>query len=114
MKLVIGDDDNDKTIAILNPGDDIFVKVSETDSLVEISSTGDVKIRTDGEVAIQATGKLAIKGSEVEIKSDGKLAIQGAQAEIKSNANMDIEAGAMMNTKAGANFTIKGAIVQIN
>ena len=114
MKLVIGDDSKDQAIAILNPGDDIYVKVSETDSLVEISSKGDVKIRTDGEVSIQSKGKLAIKGSEVEIKSDGKLALQGAQTQIKSNANMDIEAGAMMKTQAGAIFTIKGALVQIN
>ncbi|MFQ5873055.1 MAG: hypothetical protein ACE5JL_04550, partial [Dehalococcoidia bacterium] len=51
---------------------------------------------------------------DVAIESMGKITIQGAQVEIKSDANMDIEAGAMMNTKAEANFTIRGAIVQIN
>jgi phage protein D/phage baseplate assembly protein gpV len=102
-------------LVIVDDSSESSLSIGSSEAEIVLDQKGKaVTIRTNGDVTIESKGKVIIQSSQIEIKSDGSLSLQGAQVEIKSTANMNIEAGAAMNAKANANFTIKGALVQIN
>ena len=113
MKVAMSDDAGDQWALLSNADESLCVKVSETDSKVEIVSIGDVEISTTGDVKITAQGNVSVEGMEVALKGNSKVSIQGAQVEIKADATLDIS-GAMINSEASATHVIKGGLVQIN
>lgn len=77
---------------------------------------------TDGDEKIELIDKtgnnsLTIKSSDnsITIKCNGKLTLQAAQGvEITSQTDVKVQASTNMDTEAGAQFTIKGSMVNIN
>jgi len=77
---------------------------------------------TDGDEKIELIDKtgnnsVTIKSSDnsITIQCDGKLMLKAGQGvEITSQADVKVQANTTMDTEAGAQFTIKGATVNIN
>ncbi|MBZ5681031.1 MAG: phage baseplate assembly protein V [Acidobacteriia bacterium] len=88
---------------------------SRSGHLVRLDDTdGDEKVEI-----IDKTGNnsLTIKSSDnsITIKCNGKLTLQAAQGvEITSQTDVKVQASTNMDTEAGAQFTIKGSMVNIN
>ena len=83
---------------------------NETIEIIDKSGSNKIIIDTaKNTISIEATSDITIKSST------GKLTMQAASGiEIKSQAGVNIQAAASMDLKAGAQVTVKGAIIQLN
>ena len=109
---IIIDESNKSSIQL--GSDKAEITLDQKEKLISIRSDGDMTISGKTDMHIKSDSKIVIEAPQIEMKASGKISLKGAQIEIKADANMDIEAGAAMNTKSSGNYTIKGAIVQIN
>jgi type VI secretion system secreted protein VgrG len=108
---------NDQTESV---GNNMTVKVTKNHAL---SVGGDQTEKVDGDQSvdvgktcvIEAATSITLKvgGSSIKIEA-AKITIKSTEIAISSDANMKVEAGAMMTTKSGAVMTIQGALVKIN
>ncbi|MES2740892.1 MAG: type VI secretion system tip protein TssI/VgrG [Pseudomonadota bacterium] len=122
QKLDVG---NDRTVAIkhdqkLDVGNDQTEHVGNDHQVTigrnqTVAITGDQKITVSKTIVIEATTSIELKvgGSSIKIEP-AKITIHSAQLELRADANAKLEAGAMMDLKAGGVMTVAGALVKIN
>lgn len=121
-------------------GDQVTITDADKKSSLDFDGKGVVTIESQekiilkcgqGTITMEKDGKITIKGSEIIIEaqksaimkesggasfsaSSGKAAIEGITVEANSKASTKIGSSAVTEVTAGANMTIKGAIVMIN
>ncbi|MES2297937.1 MAG: type VI secretion system tip protein VgrG [Pseudomonadota bacterium] len=116
---------NDQSVTIGNDqtesvGNNMTVSITKDHS---VSVGGNQSNKIDGDQAtdvgktcvIEAKTSITLKvgGSSIKIEP-AKITIHSTEIAISSDANMKVEAGAMMTTKSTAVMTIQGALVKIN
>ena len=83
------------------------------DNKIEIATSGGQQLVLDdanGKIEIKTSGGVTLSMED----SGGKVTIQSTEVAIKSDGNLKIEAAANMDVEAGAQLTLKGAIVNLN
>jgi type VI secretion system secreted protein VgrG len=83
------------------------------DQKVDIKGLQTVKVGTTIVIEAGTSIELKVGGSSIKIEA-AKITIKSAEIEIKGDANVKIDAGGMMDVKAGGPMTVAGAIVKIN
>lgn len=82
---------------------------SETIEVIDKTGKNKIIIDTGGNsITIEADTEITIKASS------GKLRIQANGIEIKSQASLSVEATQNIDIKAGAQLTLKGAMINLN
>jgi uncharacterized protein involved in type VI secretion and phage assembly len=84
---------------------------SGSETIEVIDKTGNNKIIIDtagNSITIEADTEITIKASS------GKLRIEANGIEIKSQASLSVEASQNIDIKAGAQLTLKGAMINLN
>ncbi len=82
---------------------------SETIEIIDKTEKNKIVIDTAGNsISIEADTEMTIK------VSSGKLSIQANGIEVKSQASLSVEAAQNIDIKAGAQLTLKGAIINLN
>lgn len=128
-KIELLDKDNKRTLVIDTAKKRIDVLCDGGDGVFEvqvpqgsIKATAEKKIEvtcSTGDVAITAKGggKVSVvsEASNVEVSaSAGSVKVSAVQVEINADASMNLKAGATMNIEASGILTLKGAVVNIN
>lgn len=81
----------------------------ETIEIIDKSANNKIVISTaDNSITVEAQGDITIKSVS------GKLILTGNGIEMKSQANVDIQAAQGLDLKAGAQVTVKGALIKLN
>jgi uncharacterized protein involved in type VI secretion and phage assembly len=82
---------------------------SETIEIIDKTGNNKIVIDTAGNsISIEADTEITIKASS------GKLSIQANGIEVKSQASLSVEAAQNIDIKAGAQLTLKGAMIKLN
>ncbi len=85
----------------------------DAENKIEIATSGGQQIVLD-----DANGKIEVKssgGMTLTIDDQGgQITLQGSKIEIASDTNLKIEASANVDIEAGAQLTLKGAIINLN
>lgn len=90
--VILDDTDGSEKIEIIDKTGNNLLRVDTASNTIEISSNKDIKLNA----------------------SQGKISLECMELEMKSTVAAKLESSGAMDLKAGANATLKGAIVMIN
>jgi uncharacterized protein involved in type VI secretion and phage assembly len=94
------DDSAGKLIEIIDCDNINHIKLDVKNKKLQITTTGDMEIKSTGKTNIQATGTLTVKGdANINVEAGGNLAL-------KATGNASVEASGQLN--------LKGTMVNIN
>jgi uncharacterized protein involved in type VI secretion and phage assembly len=90
--VVMDDTDGSEKIEIIDKTGNNLLRVDTASNTIEISSNKDIKLKA----------------------SQGKISLECMELEMKSTVAAKLESSGTLDLKAGANATLKGAVVMIN
>ena len=96
-----------KEAILLSTGDKkILLKFDVTSQTVELTSSGQIKVKGVGISIDAGTGLLEMKGNQVKVTGQQSVEVSGAQVKVAGTGQAEFSAGGPV--------TVKGAIVRIN
>jgi len=103
----LNDKAGEETIEIVDKSAQNSITISTKDNTITIKAAKDINIKAP-------EGKVTIEGREVAINATNLLEANGASVDLKAQSQMQVEAGATANLKAGGVMNVKGAIINLN
>jgi uncharacterized protein involved in type VI secretion and phage assembly len=88
----LNDKQGDESVEIIDQSGNNRIVIKSSDNSILIETQGDITIRS-------STGKLSLTGNGIELKSQAAVSVEAAQT---------------MDLKAGAQVTVKGAVINLN